>query len=147
MRRPVGFALGLCILPLIGVGAAAAAQLISAQEASLPDDDVRTRGISRGPKIHLINPAANAGFVKSPFNLKIRFESFGGANIDSDSVLVTYEKIPRIDLTQRIRPSLRPTGINMENAEAPPGEHHILVEVKDSDGRTGWSEFTIRIAP
>ena len=61
-----------CLLPLVFVLSADALQLISEQEASLPDDHTQTRGISRGPKVLLINPAPTAGLVRSPFDLKTR---------------------------------------------------------------------------
>src|SRR5437899_2264813 len=43
-----------CLLPMVFVFSANALQLISEQEASLPDDHTQTRGISRGPKVLLI---------------------------------------------------------------------------------------------
>src|SRR5689334_14596912 len=75
-------------------------ELITAEEARLPDHQNTSKGISRGPKIVVVNPAPTAGFIRSPFTLKIRFESFGGAKIDADSILLTYKKNPPIDLTQ-----------------------------------------------
>ena len=100
-----------CILPFAFVLCANALQLISEQEARLPDDQSQTRGISRGPKVLLINPAPTAGLIHSPFALKIRFESFAGAKIDPDSIVVTYKKKPAIDLTQRAKPLLHADGI------------------------------------
>ncbi len=135
-----------CLLPLVFVLSAHALQLISEQEASLPDDQTQTRGISRGPKVLLINPAPTAGVVRSPFDLKIRFESFAGAKIDPDSVVITYKKKPAIDLTQRAKPFLHADGIELERTEVPAGEHRIRVDVKDSEGRAGWTEFTLKVA-
>ena len=48
----------------------------------MPDDPVKMRGISRGPKILLVTPPATAGMIRSPFNLRIRFENHGGTRID-----------------------------------------------------------------
>jgi hypothetical protein len=135
-----------CLLCLLFAFSANALQLISEQEASLPDDRSQTRGISRGPKVLLINPAPTAGVVRSPFDLKIRFESFAGAKIDTDSVIITYKKKPAIDLTQRAKPFLRPDGIEVERTEVPAGEHRIRIDVKDSEGRAGWTEFTLKVA-
>jgi hypothetical protein len=135
-----------CLLSVLGTGSAGAVQLISEPEAKLPDDDTRSRGISRGPKILLISPAPKAGFIRSPFNLKLRFQSFGGAAIDLDSIVITYKKIPPIDLTQRVRTFLQSNGIDLDDAEAPPGEHRFRVDVKDSDGRAGTTEFTIKVS-
>jgi hypothetical protein len=128
------------------VGAARAFQLISTDEASKPEDPTATRGISRGPKVIPISPAATAGFIKSPFNWRVKFEAFGGAKIDKDMIVITYRKSPSIDLTQRLQPYIGPAGINLEGAEVPPGEHRIRIDVKDSNGRTSTAEMTIKVA-
>jgi hypothetical protein len=148
MLKATLFACSACVylLSVLCAGSAGAIQLITEQEAKLPDDDTRSRGISRGPKILLISPAPHAGFIKSPFNLKIRFESFAGAMVDPDSIVITYKKMPPIDLTQRVKTFLQSNGINLDNAEVPPGEHRFRVDVKDSDGRPGSTEFTIRVS-
>jgi hypothetical protein len=84
--------------------------------------------------------------IRSPFNLKLRFESRGGAKINTDSVLVTYRRIPAIDLTQRIRKFIRADGIYVENADVPPGLHRIRVDIRDSQGRAGSVDFTFSVA-
>jgi hypothetical protein len=137
-------AFGCLVLMVLG-GSANALSLITTDEAAMPDDPVKMRGISRGPKITLVNPAATAGMIRSPFNLRIRFESHGGARIDPDSIVVTYRKRPAIDLTQRMQAFIAPTGISVDSAEIPPGEHHIRVDVKDTDGQASSTEFTITI--
>jgi hypothetical protein len=135
-----------CLLAMTLVGAAGAMPLISDEEAAMPDDPTKMRGISRGPKILLVNPAATAGMIRSPFNLKIRFESHGGTQIDADSIVFTYKKRPAIDLTQRMKPFIQPTGVSLDSAEIPPGEHHIRVDVKDTDGQSSSAEFTIKVS-
>jgi hypothetical protein len=145
LSRFAGIA-GVCLVSLLAVTAAGAVELITDQEAKLPDDDTESRGIFRGPKVHLINPAPKAGLIKSPFNLKVKFESFGGAKVDTDSILVTYKKTPLIDLTQRMKPFIQASGINLDSAEVPAGEHRIRVDVKDSKGQAGMLEFTIKVS-
>lgn len=81
--------------------------LITKREAALPAArGGYERGISRGPTITIVPPAPAAGTIQSPLELKIRFNSHGGAKIDVDSVLVTYMKNPTVDLTQRCRATL-----------------------------------------
>src|SRR5215470_8722374 len=109
-RRLLWRAICGCILPFAFALSADALQLISEQEASLPDDNTQTRGISRGPKV----------------------------------VLITYKKKPAIDLTQRAKSFVHPDGIELERTEVPAGEHRIRVDVKDSEGRAGWTEFTLK---
>src|SRR5215211_6749786 len=84
-----------------------AIELITEHEAKLPDEDAHSKGLSRGPKIILINPAPIAGFITSPFTLKVRFETFGSAKIDPEGIVMTYLKRPPIDLTQRIKSFIR----------------------------------------
>lgn len=124
--------------------------LITEAEASLPslpDTALTMRaGVTRGPKIMLISPTANAS-LKSPFHLQLKFETFGGAKIDPESVKVTYLKNPSVDLTTRVAPLTQGNGIDVAAAEVPPGTHHIRVNVKDSDGRAGSANFALKVAP
>ena len=123
--------------------------LITEQEAALPvapSTNLTFRGVTRAPKIKMISPAQDSGVVKSPVNLKVEFECFGGAKIDPTSVKVTYLKSPMIDLTQRLKTHLGPDGIVVETAEAPPGNHPLKVEVKDTEGRLAIANFTLNIA-
>jgi hypothetical protein len=103
-------------------------------------------GIFLAPKVFLVNPAPTAGLIKSPFNFKIRFETSGRTKIDLDSIVITYKKVPPIDLTQRLKPFLQTSGIILEGMEAPAGNHRIRVDIKDSDGRVGWTEFTLKVS-
>jgi hypothetical protein len=124
---------------------ARALELITAQEARLPDDPEGIRyGVALGPSIMIVSPSAS-GFIRSPFALKIRFQGHGGAAIDPDSILITYRKVPPIDLTQRLRPFITPEHIEIDNVEAPAGQHRIQVQLKDSRGHSASTEFIIKI--
>jgi len=125
---------------------ASALQLITESEAALPTDHARDRGILRGPTIVIVSPSPAAGSLRSPLNLKIKFQGHGGATIDVDSVLLTYVKKPAIDLTQRIQRFIAPTGIDVQNAEVPPGTHMLRVNVTDSDGRASRTDFTFTVS-
>ncbi len=137
-----GFAL------MAAMPASAGTVLISADEAKLPPPKgaiaVATRGITRGPKIAYVGAADE---TKSPMRLQLKFESFGGAKIDTDSLKVTYIKSPSVDLTPRLKPFVKPDGIDMPDAELPAGDHVIRVDVKDSEGRTASTSFTLKVAP
>ncbi len=127
---------------------AASAPLITAEEAALPPQKGAVpnsgRGITRGPKIQV--PEAE-GAHTSPIHFQVKFQSFGGSSIDLDALKVTYLKSPVVDLTARIKPFVQPGGIDMPDAELPPGEHLIRVDVKDSEGRTASTSFLLKIAP
>ena len=75
--------------------------------------------------------------IHSPAHLLVKFVSFGGAKIDAESIKVTYLRSPNVDLTERMKPFVQPTGIDMPDADVPPGDHFIQLDVKDSNGRVG----------
>src|SRR5262245_30229555 len=74
--------------------------LITEKEAKLPGPPSveltrSQRAITRGPKVLLVSPEApGANPVKSPVKLKLKFDSFGGTRIDTDSIKITYLKNP-----------------------------------------------------
>jgi hypothetical protein len=140
---------------LLAIGAVAgmsevsrAEMLISEQEAALPPavaGSMALRGVTRGPKVQIISPAAEGAVVKSPIDLRLKFESFGGASIDPNSVKVTYLKTPAVDFTARLKNSIKPGGIEMPIAEMPAGDHPLRVEIKDTEGRAGLLNFTLKV--
>ena len=125
-----------------------AGPLITPTEAKLPDANgsFKTRGISRGPAIKVSSPDIAAPEVKSPFDLKVLFESRGGNKIDPAAVKVSYIKASEIDLTSRLKGSITEGGIDFAKAEVPPGEHNIKITVKDVDGRESSTILTLNIA-
>jgi hypothetical protein len=152
-RRPwacsgaIGFA-GLLMLAT----PANAVQLVTDAEAALPPGnlahapELATRGgPTRRPSIVIVSPAADAGVVRSPLDLRLKLRAFGGAKIDPDSIVVTYEKTPLIDITQRIKPFITSEGIDVPDAEVPLGAHDFRIEVKDSDGRRSTMEFSFQV--
>jgi hypothetical protein len=145
----MGFLMGCFAIAVFASFPAYASQvLITEQEAHLPPPKgavaSERRGITRGPKVEFV-PNGDAGH--SPMHLQLRFESYGGAKIDPDSVKATYLRTPNVDLTSRIKPFVQPTGIDMPDAELPPGEHMFRVDIKDSDGRIGTTSFVLKVAP
>ena len=145
----VGFAFAVAaIIPSVALPAFAGTVLITEEEAKLPPPRgaVATdrRGVTRGPKIKFVEEGEQ---VHSPAHLQLKFESFGGAKIDTDSVKMTYLKTPNVDLTPRIKPFVQMSGIDIPDVELPVGEHMVRVDVKDSDGRIGTTSFVLKVAP
>ena len=119
--------------------------LVTEQEAALPSAvvaELSRRGITRGPQITVVSPPSSSKTVNSPLHLQLKFESHGGAKIDQSSVKVTYEKTPAVDLTNRVKPYIQSTGIDIGEADVPPGNHTFRVDVKDSDGRVATTLFS-----
>jgi hypothetical protein len=128
-------------------GSTFAAALITEEEAKLPPQKGAipnsARGITRGPKIQV--PEAEAASQPSPMRFQVRFQTFGGSSIDLDALKVTYLKSPVVDLTPRIKPFVQATGIDMPDAQLPPGDHLVRVDIKDSDGRAASTSFLLKI--
>jgi hypothetical protein len=140
---PIILAMGLLI-----AGRAGATQLITDEEAKLPPPKgaiaADRRGILRGPKVDVVLPGDT---VHSPLHLQMKFEAFGGAKIDPDSVKMTFLRTPNVDLTARIKPFIQAAGIDIPDTELPPGEYTIRVDIKDSDGRIGTTSFVLKVTP
>ena len=123
--------------------------LITETEAKLPastDVGITTRGLTRGPGVELISPYPDH-VVPSPVPLKVKFIARNNIAIDPASVRLIYLKEPNIDLTERIKSHLTSSGIDMADAEIPPGTHHLRISLKDSQGRTSTVTVRIIVAP
>jgi hypothetical protein len=133
-------------LGLFLVSAAAFGQtveLITTEEAKQPAAAAKppSRAITRGPGVRLISPES----VSGTFAFRLAFEPRGESKINTSSVKVEYLRGPVIDLTGRVKHGIKPTGIDIPAAAAPPGEHPIRVTVRDSEGRLGMVELKLTV--
>ena len=137
----------LVVAGCCGLWQAHAAPLITPKEAQLPaaSGALQTRGIARGPGIKVTSPDLGAAEVKSPFDLKVQFESRGGNKIDASAVKVTYLKATAVDLTPRLQSAISEGGIDFAKAEVPPGEHSVKITVKDVDGRESSTVLNLNV--
>jgi len=122
---------------LLTAGNSSAFDLITEAEARLPPPQrtIPRGGITRGPSIVIMAPGSDKD-VKAPFAIRVNFEPHGGSKIDVATVKVTYLKRPLIDLTPRLKGAISETGIDVADANAPPGTHDIRIDVTDAEGRT-----------
>lgn len=135
--RPWTIAIALCLSSALP-NAGTAEMLISEAEAKLPnstDVGMTTRGLTRGPGVEQASPDPDRG-AQSPLSLKIKFIARNNVAIDPTSVKITYLKMQPVDLTERIKKYITADGIDMANAETPPGTHHLRVILKDKQDRT-----------
>ena len=135
----------LCLLLLATRTEAQVLQLITEDEARLPVAQESTeqsppRAISRGPGINL---ASADTVAREGFPLRIVFEPRGGVAIDPDSVRILYLKEPPVDLTDRLKALILPTGIEVPAVTAPAGEHPLQVTVRDSNGRQSVKKINL----
>ena len=147
--RCVGLSIGLAAIAVSAPIPVYAGQvLITDEEAKLPPPRgaiaADRRGITRGPKIEFV---ADNEPIHSPMHLQLKFESYGGAKIDPDSVKVTYLRTPNVDLTGRLKAFILPAGIDIPDVQLPVGDHMVRVDIKDSDGRVGSMSFVLKVAP
>jgi hypothetical protein len=126
----------------------AAHVLITEEEAKLPPPKgaiaADRRGVTRGPKIQFLEDGQE---LHSPAHFQLKFETFGGAKIDPDSVKVTYLRTPNVDLTPRVKAFVQASGIDIPDVELPVGDHLLRVDIKDSDGRAGSTSFVLKVIP
>ncbi|WLB24197.1 hypothetical protein [Bradyrhizobium japonicum] len=126
----------------------AGTKLITEEEASRPPPKgavaADRRGVLRGPKLDLILPDSA---MHSPIHLQIKFVSFGDTKIDPDSITATYLRTPNVDLTDRIKRFATAEGIDMPDAEVPPGEHIIRVDIRDTAGHPGSASYILKVLP
>jgi len=124
--------------------------LITADEAKLPLPPTTNltfrAGVSRGPSIKLLSPKTSETSVQSPVHLQLKFEGRGGAQIDVDSFKLTYVRNPAVDLTDRVKKFAKSAGVDVPEAEMPPGTQTIRAEIKDKDGRAGFLTFNLNVA-
>jgi hypothetical protein len=127
--------------------ASAGVVLITPDEAQLPTPKgvFAPRAITRGPRIELSD--SDSGELRSPLRLQLKFRGFGGASINPESLHATYLKQPNVDLTSRVKPFVQPTGIEIPDAETPPGQHFVRVEIQDSEGRRTTTTFLLNVVP
>ncbi len=119
-------------------------QLVSEEEARRPSapEEPGKRAISRGPGIKLASPeSVSAG----AFQFKVAFEPRGGSKVDPASVKVEYLKTPLVDITERVKQSVKPDGIDLSAAALPVGEHPFRITVRDDEGRLGTTTFNLKV--
>jgi hypothetical protein len=115
--------------------------LITPSEAALPpsvDASLDRRGMTRGPSLDQISPNPTMS-VRSPLALKIKFTAHNNTKVESTTIKASYLKLMPVDLTERLRKYTSSDGIDMPDAEVPPGTHLLRLELKDSLGRTSVS--------
>jgi hypothetical protein len=149
-----GYLAAIVVPALLLLGAPASAlTLITAEEAALPAGGPQPlvvpvlpqRGITRPPEIDLVAPPKRP--VHSPFEFRIGFVAHGGAHIDPKSVKITYLRQDNIDLTNRLQMAITAKGIDVPNAETPPGQYAFRIEVRDDDGHISATDIVITVTP
>jgi hypothetical protein len=103
------------------------------------------RSPSGAPTITIEEPDI-ARPVRSPVNIRIRFQAAANARIEVNTLRVRYGRLG-IDITRQILVHARPTpsGVFVQDAELPRGRHKITIQIADNMGRIGRKSFNLNV--
>jgi hypothetical protein len=137
----------ICLLAtglVFGYNAAIAQQLlISPQEMQASNDAASAQFSSKAapiqgaPNILIISPTL-PGAVKSPATIELQFEAVAPSAVKPKTFKAFYGTFG-IDITERLLAvaNVSASGIKVQEAALPKGDHKILLTVEDTDGRRG----------
>lgn len=125
----------------------AEAQQAAMAEQTMPQP-VRTRSLPKpgAPAIEVVSPSAPGTPVAAPLRIEVAFKPAQGAKIVPSSFRVLYGLL-KIDLTDRLRPHAKVTesGVVVEGAKVPDGQHRMFLQVADDKGNTTEQELRFRV--
>jgi len=150
----------LCSLALLAAAHAQAENfdLITADEAkaeaqavAAAPPEVRTRGLPvvkpGQPAIQVVSPTTPAATtVAAPVRIEVAFKPAPGARIVPSTFRVLYGLL-KIDLTDRLKKhaTVSETGVVVDQAQVPAGQHRLILQVADDQGNTAEQELRIRV--
>ncbi len=128
----------------------AEAQQEAQAEAKAPADEISPR-LAPGPKdsvpaIKVVSPQAAESSVAAPLRIELAFKPAPGTHIVPSTFRVLYGLL-KIDLTDRLRKNatVTETGVVVEGAQVPAGQHRLILQVGDDQGNTAEKELRIRV--
>jgi hypothetical protein len=141
------FASTVCLLTaglVLSFNAAMAQRLlVSAQEMQASNDaassqfSAKSVPIQGAPSIVIISPTL-PGAVKSPATIELQFEAVAPSAVKPQTFKALYGTFG-IDITERLLAlaSVSASGVKVQEAALPKGNHKILLTIDDTDGRRG----------
>ena len=101
--------------------------------------------VKDAPMIELVSPNLT-GPINSPTMIEIKFIPKAPATIKTESFKAYYGTF-QIDITGRLVgvAKVEPKGINVKEATLPKGEHKLMLNVEDSEGRIGIKTIAFEI--
>jgi hypothetical protein len=128
---------------------AAEAQQTAKAELEAPPE-IRSRQVP-GPKgnvpgIRVLSPSAPGAVVAAPLRIEVAFTPTPGTRIVPSSFRVLYGLL-KIDLTERLRKhaTVTESGVVVDRAVVPDGQHRLILQVADDQGNTAEQELRIRV--
>lgn len=130
------------------ITAAEARQAAKAELEAPPE--IRPRQVP-GPKgnvpgIRVLSPSAAGAVVAAPLRIEVAFTPTPGTRIVPSSFRVLYGLL-KIDLTERLRKhaTVTESGVVVDRAVVPDGQHRLILQVADDQGNTAEQELRIRV--
>ena len=125
-----------------------------AAEARVADAEwvVTERLRGAGPQIVVLEPQIEAtpkgltAEVGKPFNLQVQFED-AGQPVDMASLRVRAKIgfLPKITLTEKLRPFITETVLDGRALEVPKGKYLIEISISDTEGATSSETIRVRV--
>ena len=130
------------------VSAAEALRNAQAEAAAPPEARSRAWLIPKNatPSIRVVTPNAAGTSVPAPLRIEVAFSPTPGTRIVPSSFRVLYGLL-KIDLTERLRPhaTITETGVVVDQAQIPDGQHRLILQVADDQGNVAEQELRIRV--
>ena len=101
---------------------------------------------ANAPGIRVISPTASGTAVAAPLRIEVAFTPTPGTRIVPSSFRVLYGLL-KIDLTDRLRKhaTVTESGVVVDRAVVPDGQHRLILQVADDQGNTAEQELRIRV--
>ncbi len=98
------------------------------------------------PGIHVLTPNAPGTPVAAPLRIEVAFTPTPGTRIVPSTFRVLYGLL-KIDLTERLRQhaTVTESGVVVDRAVVPDGQHRLILQVADDQGNTAEQELRIRV--
>jgi hypothetical protein len=132
------------------ITAAEAQQEAKAEAEAPPEIRPRLAPVPRKdqPAISVVSPtvATGANGVAAPVRIEVAFKAAPGTRIVPSTFRVLYGLL-KIDLTDRMRKhaTVTESGVVVERAQVPDGQHRLILQVADDQGNTAEQELRIRV--
>jgi hypothetical protein len=138
---------GLALANGFDLVTAAEAQQATQAEATMKPP-MRTRNLPKpdAPAITVVSPSAPGKPVAAPLRIEVAFQAAAGARIVPSSFRVLYGLL-KIDLTDRLRQhaTVTESGVVVDGAKVPDGQHRMFIQVADDKGNTAEQELRFRV--
>jgi hypothetical protein len=132
-------------------------QLITADEAKQeakavaeapPEPRTRSLPIPKPgqPAIRVVTPNVAGASVEAPVRIEVTFKPAPGTRIVPSTFRVLYG-LMKIDLTDRLKKhaTVTETGVVVDQARVPAGQHRLILQVADDQGNTAEQELRLRV--